>query len=209
LPPKHWPADCGVAYIDRNDWGNAPPTERRQGIAGVRPVLIVDPKHPCCGAYGLIATRAWKPFEVIGEYVGRVEPPAKEGDYVIALESDITHAESLSLDAADAGNELRFTNDFRGLGAAPNVDFQATTVSSRPVQLLVVTQPVATGDEFLVDYGAGYWLATTGAVPAPWAPPPPPSPLTVVETRSCASSDSEREVTRAFMLAGLSDDGSV
>jgi hypothetical protein len=122
------------------------------------------------------------------------------------LESDVPHLESLSIDAAAMGNELRFVNDFRGVGHEPNVTFQSCTIASRPAQVLVVTKPVPTGAEFLTDYGVDYWKATVGFVPAPAPAPPPPqtrrrSPSPVV----CESSDDEECVTRQLMrLAGIS-----
>ena len=201
-PPKHWPHE-EATYTDRNVYDGPP--KIIIGLPGVTPRRIDDPRHPCHGAFGLFAKRAWQPFEVVGEYVGRVRPPDVEGHYVLALESDVPHLESLSIDAAATGNELRFVNDFRGVGHEPNVTFQSCTIASRPAQLLVVTKPVPTGAEFLTDYGVDYWKATVGFVPAP-APPPAPtarrrSPSPVV----CESSDDEECVTRQLMrLAGIS-----
>ena len=201
-PPKHWPHD-EATYTDRNLYDGPPKIV--VGLPGVTPKRIDDPRHPCHGAFGLFAKRAWQPFEVVGEYVGRVRPPDVEGHYVLALESDVPHLESLSIDAASTGNELRFVNDFRGVGHEPNVTFQSCTIASRPAQLLVVTKPVPTGGELLTDYGVDYWKATVGFVPAP-APAPPPqprrrSPSPVV----CESSDDEECVTRQLMrLAGIS-----
>ena len=43
------------------------------------------------------------------------------------------------------GNELRFVNDFRGVGHEPNVTFQSCTIASRPAQVLVVAKPVPAG----------------------------------------------------------------
>ena len=202
-PPKHWPHE-EATYTDRNVYDGPPKIV--QGLPGVTPRKIDDPRHPCHGAFGLFAKRAWQPFEVVGEYVGRVRPPDVEGHYVLALESDVPHLESLSIDAASTGNELRFVNDFRGVGHEPNVTFQSCTIASRPAQLLVVTKPVPTGGELLTDYGVDYWKATVGFVPAPAPAPPPPqtrrrSPSPVV----CESSDDEECVTRQFMrLAGIS-----
>ena len=150
LPPKHWPHE-EATYTDRNVYDGPPKTV--VGLPGVTPRRIDDPRHPCHGAFGLFAKRAWQPFEVVGEYVGRVRPPDVEGHYVLALESDVPHLESLSIDAASVGNELRFVNDFRGVGHEPNVTFQSCTIASRPAQLLVVTKPVPTGGELLTDYG--------------------------------------------------------
>ena len=143
--------------------------------------------------------------------MGVVKGPAAEGSYVVALESDVPHAESLSLDAADAGNELRFVNDFRGVGEAPNVSFQQATIRSAPAQMLVVTRPVPTGAEFLADYGEGYWLSTLGFVPAAAAPALtaspedslPPAPAAPRPRAPSASSEDEAGVTAGLMMAGL------
>lgn len=138
-----------------------------------------------------------------------MKAPDAEGGYVVALEADVPHAESPSLDASDRGNELRFVNDFRGVAAAPNADFQSATIRSLPAQMLVVTRRVNTGDELLVDYGEDYWRGLLGFVPAPVdAPPPAPAPRAApaADARSEASSDDEDAVTASFMRLG-DDDG--
>lgn len=38
--------------------------------------------------YGVYASRPWEPFDVIGEYVGRVVPPKVGGEYVAVFERD-------------------------------------------------------------------------------------------------------------------------
>ena len=198
LPPKHWPHE-EATYTDRNVYDGPPKTV--VGLPGVTPRRIDDPRHPCHGAFGLFAKRAWQPFEVVGEYVGRVRPPDVEGHYVLALESDVPHLESLSIDAASMGNELRFVNDFRGVGHEPNVTFQSCTIASRPAQVLVVTKPVPTGGEFLTDYGVDYWKATVGFVPAP-APAPPPHKRGGGRRRpSSASRPTTRSASRASSCA--------
>lgn len=64
-PPKGWPADCGAAHMDRNEW--AVPVARRPALPGVAPRKIDAADHPCRGGYGLFATRVWRPFEILGE----------------------------------------------------------------------------------------------------------------------------------------------
>ena len=179
----------------------------------------------------MFATRAWQPFEILGErearvellsarqtvrdcprarYVGVVKAPEVEGSYVVALESDVPHSESLSLDAEVEGNELRFVNDFRGIGVAANVSFQQATIRSLPAQMLVVTRPVQTGEELLTDYGEDYWRATLGYVPKLHEleePPAPEAPAAAPRRPPSVSSDDEDDVTRAFMMAGLDSDG--
>lgn len=80
---------------------------------------ITDPKHPCCGAYGLFAAQTLQPRQLILDYLGVVEYKTYDptSDYVLRLGTD------LSVDAAKYGNEARFCNDFRGVGPGPNVCF--------------------------------------------------------------------------------------
>ena len=106
-------------------------------------------RHPCKGERGLFATRRWRPFQVVGEYVGRVGPPDLEGGFVLSLEDDVPQSESLSLDAGTFGNEIRYVNDYRHIGHQ-NVVFQSATIGALPVQLLVVTAEVLTVFVFLL-----------------------------------------------------------
>ena len=57
------------------------------------------------------------------DYVGAVSgggEAASASDYVC----DFGEHSELALDAAAAGNEARFVNDFRNTGAHPNVEFR-------------------------------------------------------------------------------------
>ena len=126
------------------------------------------------------------------------------------------HAESPSLDAGDSGNELRFVNDYRGVAACANAEFQQATIRSMPAQMLVVTRLVRTGEELLVDYGEDYWRGLAGFVPPPLRPPSPPvaarpaAPAAAATADAASSSsddDSEAAVSAAFMrLGGVDDD---
>ena len=156
----------------------------------------------------------------ISAQVGVVRPPAVEGGFVVALQSDLTHLESLSLDASTEGNELRFCNDYRGVASAPNATFQPATVSTRPIQLIVITAHVPFGAEILLDYGDDYWRAQLGDVafaalatarPNPEeARRPPRSNRGAVAEETCGSSDDEDAAVAAMMmgsyLSSSSDD---
>ena len=206
--PRPVPARRGARRPARA--GGAPVLRRVRALRDARVAAVRDPRRARArrpgGAAAAPVTRSSRP-----RYVGVVKGPAAEGSYVVALESDVPHAESLSLDAADAGNELRFVNDFRGVGEAPNVSFQQATIRSAPAQMLVVTRPVPTGAEFLADYGEGYWLSTLGFVPAAAAPAPaaspedslPPAPAAPRPRAPSASSEDEAGVTAGLMMAGL------
>ena len=78
----------------------------------------------------------------------------------------------LTLDAARAGNEARFINDFRGVPVAAgagcrggaNVRFAPRVDERGQTQMGVYVLPgstagVAKGAELLLSYGKGYWLA--------------------------------------------------
>ncbi|CEL93070.1 unnamed protein product [Vitrella brassicaformis CCMP3155] len=110
----------------------------------------------------LVAARRWEPFEVLGEYTGYLVPPSRDGPYVCKLVQDEADWEAVSVDASKAGNELRFVNDYRGISEQPNVSFSSCFIDGLPRTLLVVTRPVAFGEEFLADYGQSYWAARGG-----------------------------------------------
>ena len=75
----------------------------------------------------------------------------------------------LTLDAARAGNEGRFINDFRGVPVPPgaragaNVRFAARVDERGQTQMGVYVLPGGAGlakhAELLLSYGKGYWLA--------------------------------------------------
>ena len=75
----------------------------------------------------------------------------------------------LTLDAARAGNEGRFINDFRGVPVPPggrsgaNVRFAARVDERGQTQMGVYVLPGGSGlakhAELLLSYGKGYWLA--------------------------------------------------
>lgn len=46
------------------------------------------PSHPLvlCVCVWCVATRAYAPFECVGEYVGKVVPPGVYGDYVATID---------------------------------------------------------------------------------------------------------------------------
>lgn len=74
--------------------------------------LQVPVTHPCHGQQGLFATRAFKTYEVVGEYTGRVVSKEKGGHYVAVLENK-DYDESLGVDAEFAGNEMRAINAYQ------------------------------------------------------------------------------------------------
>ncbi|KAK5652770.1 hypothetical protein OQA88_9626 [Cercophora sp. LCS_1] len=83
---------------------------------------ITDPNHPANSQHGLFAARGLAPGELIVPYIGEIHP----GDVDALGEEGRRHEESdydlwvdregdLAVDAAEAGNEGRFVNDYRGV----------------------------------------------------------------------------------------------
>lgn len=102
-----------------NVFGNAFPSVKDQR-RNIKIKRIVDPSHPCCGAYGLYAAQTLQPKQLVLDYLGYVEYKGYDpaSDYVLSFGDN-----DLSIDANKAGNEARFCNDFRGIGPGPNVCF--------------------------------------------------------------------------------------
>ncbi|KAK0709493.1 hypothetical protein B0T26DRAFT_619641, partial [Lasiosphaeria miniovina] len=107
--------------------------------AAVRITPITDPSHPAHGQCGLFAVRDLKPGELVVPYFGEVHvgsgPDAiSEGedehaasDYDLWLDRD----GNVAVDAARAGNEARFINDYRGVPVSSGASSYS---SSRPAE---------------------------------------------------------------------------
>ena len=155
----------------------------------VRITPITDQRHPAYGQSGLFAARDLKPGELIVVYLGETHPgsyndggsgggaqprsnnPHADSDYDLWLD----RAADVAVDAARAGNEARFINDYRGVpGLAqrrPNAEFRVVWDSQRGEKVMAVfvlpagkkavgkalTVGVSKGQEILVSYGKGFW----------------------------------------------------
>uniref|UniRef100_A0A7S3NK30 SET domain-containing protein n=1 Tax=Aureoumbra lagunensis TaxID=44058 RepID=A0A7S3NK30_9STRA len=159
-PPSSWPIGQ-VSFGQMTVWPDSTTANSkfRPRLPGIQVLLINEDDHPCFGERGVFATRRWRPFEIIGEYVGQIKTPDVEGGFVVALDPDEAPSQSLSLDADSYGNELRFVNDFRGVSQAPNVILSAATIQGLPTRILVCTKIIKRGEELLTDYGDDYWQA--------------------------------------------------
>lgn len=156
------------------------------------PIELTDPAH---GQAGLFATRDLAPGSLILPYLGEVHigtPPFgvpaaggigssntdaddrydyAQSDYDLWLDRD----GDLAVDAARAGNEARFVNDYRGVprreGRKANAEFKVVwdlRVGERCMAVFVLpagkravgrarTVGIARGEEVLVSYGRGFW----------------------------------------------------
>ncbi|KAI8962661.1 hypothetical protein F5Y11DRAFT_183736 [Daldinia sp. FL1419] len=138
-----------------------------------RIIPIDSPSHPAHGQAGLFAARPLPPGSLVLPYYGVVHsslPPHSlahdSSDYDLWLDRD----GALAVDAAGAGNEARFVNDYRGVAARPNCEFRECWDSRRGEKCMAVfvlpagknagkkaAAGVAKGEELLVSYGKGFW----------------------------------------------------
>ncbi|KAI0403257.1 hypothetical protein F4802DRAFT_313720 [Xylaria palmicola] len=146
----------------------------RGPCSSVRIVPISDPSHPANGQAGLFAARHLEPGTLILPYYGLVHsslPPHslnhEKSDYDLWLNREA----GVAVDAAQAGNEARFVNDYRGVGERPNAEFrQCWDLRGGQQCMAVFVLPagknaagkagaggIPKGTEILVSYGKGFW----------------------------------------------------
>ncbi|KAK3292520.1 uncharacterized protein B0H64DRAFT_328010 [Chaetomium fimeti] len=192
LTPAHLRA-LGTRPADPSDPLPEIPRDLKPGpCPSVRITPITDPTHPAHGQAGLFATRELAPGTLILPYLGEVHvgtapfgrPPNASGsssdhdgydyagsDYDLWLDRDA----DLAVDAARAGNEARFVNDYRGVpgraGRKANAEFRVVWDGRRGERCMAVfvlpagkratgrarVVGVARGEEVLVSYGRGFW----------------------------------------------------
>ncbi|CAO3687828.1 unnamed protein product [Umbelopsis ramanniana] len=158
--PKPGAPEPPTTFINENvnvvgTYNNSPKVTRKQ----VKIKRITNPKHPCCGAYGLYAAQTLAPKQLIIHYIGIVEYRDQydpKSDYVLRFGPD------LSIDAGRYGNEARFCNNFRGIGERPNVCFlnyqdERTKAIRVGIFVLSAKDKIKKGDELLVTYGKSFW----------------------------------------------------
>ncbi|KIW05655.1 uncharacterized protein PV09_03521 [Verruconis gallopava] len=127
--------------------------------------------HPAYGQHGLFARKDLPPGSFILFYVGVVhteEDSDCTSDYDLSLDREL----GVGIDAAKAGNEARFINDYRGISAkGPNAEFREVWVDrgkdvyERRMAVFVLpagksgkrASGIRKGEEILVSYGKGFW----------------------------------------------------
>ena len=132
---------------------------RRHSIHGVE-IRDLPRGHLLHGEQGLFATKKFQQFDIVGEYNGKVVLPSIGGHYVACLEDGVTHEESLGLDAADMGSEMRYINSYLNIEFSPNVAMKTVYIDTYPrIIIIVVAMTIEPGDELLLDYGDNYTQA--------------------------------------------------
>ncbi|KAI1301042.1 hypothetical protein F5Y03DRAFT_218147 [Xylaria venustula] len=140
----------------------------------VRITPINNPAHPAHGQSGLFAARHLEPGTLILPYYGIVHsalPPHSLGHEKSDYDLWLSREADVAVDAAKAGNEARFVNDYRGVRERPNAEFkQCWDLRSGQQCMAVFVLPsgknapakagasgIAKGTEILVSYGKGFW----------------------------------------------------
>lgn len=138
----------------------------------VRITPVHDPSHPANGQAGLFAIDHLLPNTFILPYIGHLhtnhpQDTDASSSYDISLDREL----GLALDAAKAGNEARFVNDYRGNADKPNAEFRDCWVQTadkkweRWIGIFVLSagkagkrkQGIRPGQEILVSYGKAFW----------------------------------------------------
>ncbi|KAH8601364.1 hypothetical protein B0O99DRAFT_608721 [Bisporella sp. PMI_857] len=146
-------------------------------LVKIAPISI--PSHPAYGQAGLFAAKDLKPGAFILQYIGEVHAPSlssptkpnrhTDSDYDLSLDRE----HGIGIDAAMAGNEARFINDYRGIGDKPNAEFREIWDMKKGERGMGVWalkvgksgkgKGIRKGQEILVSYGKGFWGARKGA----------------------------------------------
>ena len=115
--------------------------------------------------YGLFASAAIDSEVELGEYVGELQVMAANWKHNF---KDFDHAWTLEqgpflfvLNAKKVANELAFVNDYRGLGKEPNVKPKWVVHRGQYHLVFETIKRVHAKEELLIDYGEGYWKASS------------------------------------------------
>jgi hypothetical protein len=145
-------------------------------VNGVAIGVIDDANHPAAGQNGLFASRPLGMASVVGEYTGTVTLGKHTGGYVACLvgyagDASLGSLRSLlggqtmvGIDAETRGNEMRMTNDHRGVSSeGANCSFSRGWARGGPALFVTTMRKIEEGEELLLDYGELYWEHATKA----------------------------------------------
>lgn len=174
--PKNWPVN--IKYIEEPVYHKSissdgmsllkstQPNERVPVIAApsdkwTHIEKITSPVHPACGQLGLFASKKIPPNTMLLWYIGQVHAePRDSSDYDLSL-IKTSDGINIGVDAQVMGNEARCINDYRGVAERPNTLFKEGRTTNGELRMSVWTgsRGVMKGEELLVSYGKGWWLA--------------------------------------------------
>ena len=177
-PFKQWPSH--LVYSRSPSYSRVAPNCRVAwtlgDVNGVAIGVIDDANHPAVGQCGLFASRQLGMASVVGEYTGTVTLGKHTGGYVACLvgyagDASLGSLRSLlggqtmvGIDAETRGNEVRMTNDHRGVSSdGPNCSFSRGWARGGPALFVTTMREIAEGEELLLDYGELYWEHATKA----------------------------------------------
>lgn len=138
---------------------------------------ITSQTHPAYNQFGLFTTRKIPGHTFILTYCGEIHTDERpSSDYDLSLyKSIITQTQAhndgergyvnVGIDAQYVGNEARFINDYRGTGVSrPNAVFRDVRGGEDGKGELTIgvwsaKDGIEKGEEILVSYGKGWWLA--------------------------------------------------
>lgn len=84
-----------------------------------------------------------------------------ESDYDLSLHR-FPDGISVGVDASRAGNEARFTNDYRGVRNKPNAIFTDYRTPAGEMRMCIQSrEEIKKGEEILVSYGKSWWSHRT------------------------------------------------
>ena len=119
--------------------------------------------------FGAFAARDIAPGESLGEYAGIVSRSEDVSDRMYCYEYPVLKVGDeevmLTLDARRAGNETRFINHARVETIRHNFEF----FNGHWHTVLTVNEPIAQGEQILMDYGEIYWEGQS-KLPDPLSP---------------------------------------
>ncbi|KAI0142687.1 hypothetical protein GGR57DRAFT_380995 [Xylariaceae sp. FL1272] len=167
LEARRWTENSGNRSTPLHIWRLKDGTNMFPYARKITP--IHESSHPAHGQAGLFAAQHLESGTMIIPYYGVVHtslPPHCSGhdcsDYDLWLDRDA----NIAVDAAQAGNEARFVNDYRGVDSRPNAEFKECWDARTGQKCMAVfvlpagknsAGGIAKGHEILVSYGKGFW----------------------------------------------------
>lgn len=187
-PPTNWPPEITfltrsridrafpadeIRYLfkDLQPRAYRPPNSLASSL--VRSKRIVHAAHPANGQFGLFAARRLEPRTRVEAYIGIIKSRSRwideaavesDSDYELSLVKKVVDIDGrsrlvdISVDAQNAGNLARLTNDYRGIASRPNVEFRQVVAPGGMwvMEIWTLEREIKRGEELLLSYGKGY-----------------------------------------------------